>query len=127
MIAYLRSKKPKHGKIYRFVRATTIAERNRAIKAVRWREIADNYEWTLAPQENLENLQAMGIDLSIATIYRYCKEHDIPTNAGKLYTDAMVMKMFDETLSLRANHKKLQEQGIKISLEKLRKLRGTHT
>lgn len=126
MLAYLRSKKPKGGKIYRFGRATTTGERNRAIKAVRWREIADNYEWTLTPQENLENLQAMGIDASIATIYRYCKEHDIPTHAGKLYNDAMIMKQYDKTLSLRANHKKLQEQGIKISLGKLSKLRGTH-
>ena len=127
MIAYLRSKKPKHGKIYRFGRATTTGERNRAIKAVRWQEIADNYEWTLTPQENLENLGAMGIDVSIATLYRYCQEHGIPTNTKRLYNDAMIMKMYDETLSLRANHKKLQEQGIKISLEKLRKLRGTHT
>lgn len=126
MLATLRSKKPKHGKIYRFGRVTTAAERNKAIKAVRWQEISDNYEWTLTPQENLENLQAMGIDVSIATIYRYCKEHDIPTNVGKLHTDAQIMKMYNETLSLRANHKKLQEQGIKISLEKLRKLRGTH-
>lgn len=126
MIAYLRSKKPKHGKIYRFGRATTTGERNRALKSVRWQEITDNYDWTMTPQENLKNLQAMGIDISIATIYRYCKEHDIPTNAGKFYTDAMVVKMYDETLSLRANHKKLQEQGIKISLGKLCKLRGTH-
>lgn len=126
MLAYLRSKKPKGGKIYRFGRATTTGERNRAIKAVRWQEIADNYEWTLTPQENLENLQAMGIEVGIATIYRYCKEHDIPTHAGKLYKDALVMKQYDKTLSLRMNHKRLQEQGIKISLEKLRKLRGTH-
>lgn len=126
MIAYLRSRKPKHGKIYRFGRATTTAERNKAIRAVRWQEITDNYDWTITPQENLENLQVMGIDVSIATIYRYCKEHKIPTNAGKLCTDAMVIKMYDETLSLRANHKKLQEQGIKISLGKLSKLRGTH-
>lgn len=126
MIAYLRSRKPKHGKIYRFGRATTTGERNRAIKAVRWQEISDNYDWTMTPQENLDNLGAMGIDISIATIYRYCKEHNFPTNAGKLYTDAMVVKMYDETLSLRANHKRLQEQGIKISLGKLSKLRGTH-
>lgn len=126
MIAYLRSRKPKHGKIYRFGRVTTTAERNRAIRAVRWQEITENYDWTITPQENLENLQVMGIDVSIATIYRYCKEHEIPTNAGKLYNDAMVMKMYDETLSLRANHKRLQEQGIKISLGKLSKLRGTH-
>ena len=126
MIAYLRGKKPKHGKIYRFGRVTTAAERNKAIKAVRWQEITDNYDWTQTPQENLENLQVMGIDVSIATIYRYCKEHDFPTNAGKLYNNAMVMKMYDETLSLRANHKRLQEQGIKISLGKLCKLRGTH-
>lgn len=126
MIVYLRSKKPKHGKIYRFGRVTTTAERNKAIKAVRWQEISDNYEWTLTPQENLHNLQAMGIDVSIATIYRYCKEHEIPTNVGKLHTDAQIMKMYDETLSLRANHKRLQEQGIKISLGKLSKLRGTH-
>lgn len=127
MLAYLRSKKPKHGKIYRFGRATTTGERNRAIKAVRWREIADNYDWRLTPQENLENLQAMGIEVGIATLYRYCQEHGIPTNTKRLHNDAMVMKQYDKTLSLRANHKKLQEQGIKISLEKLRKLRGTHT
>lgn len=126
MIAYLRGKKPKHGKIYRFGRVTTTAERNKAIKAVRWQEITDNYDWTITPQENLKNLEAMGIDVSIATIYRYCKEHDIPTNAGKLYTDAQITKMYDETLSLRMNHKRLQEQGIKISLGKLSKLRGTH-
>ena len=126
MIGYLRSRKPKGGKIYRFGRATTTGERNRAIKAVRWREIADNYDWRLTPQENLENLQAMGIEVGIATLYRYCQEHGIPTNTKRLYNDAMIMKMYDETLSLRANHKKLQEQGIKISLEKLRKLRGTH-
>ncbi len=126
MIAYLCSKKPKHGKIYRFGRATTTGERNRAIRSIRWQEITDNYDWTMTPQENLKNLQAMGIDVSIATIYRYCKEHDIPTNAGKFYTDAQIMKMYDETLSLRANHKRLQEQGIKISLGKLSKLRGTH-
>lgn len=126
MIAYLMGKKPKHGKIYRFGRATTTGERNRAIKAVRWQEIADNYDWTITPQENLKNLEAMGIDVGIATLYRYCKEHKIPTNVGKLYNDAQIMKRYDETLSLRANHKKLQEQGIKISLGKLRKLRGTH-
>lgn len=126
MLATLRSKKPKHGKIYRFGRVTTAAERNKAIKAVRWQEITDNYDWTQTPQENLKNLEAMGIDVGIATIYRYCKEHDIPTNVGKLYTDAMVMKMYDKTLSLRANCKKLQEQGIKISLGKLSKLRHTH-
>lgn len=126
MLATLRSKKPKHGKIYRFGRATTTAERNKSIKAVRWQEISDNYEWTLTPQENLENLQAMGIDVSIATIYRYCKKTDIPTNVGKLHTDAQIMKMYNETLSLRANHKRLQEQGIKISLGKLSKLRNTH-
>ena len=126
MLAYLRGKKTKHGKIYRFGRATTTGERNRAIRAVRWQEITDNYDWTQTPQENLKNLEVMGIDVSIATIYRYCKEHKIPTNVGKFYTDAMAMKMYDETLSLRANHKKLQEQGIKISLGKLCKLRGTH-
>lgn len=126
MLVTLRSKKPKRGKIYRFGRATTTGERNKAIKAVRWQEISDNYEWTLTPQENLENLGAMGIDVSIATLYRYCQEKNIPTNAGKLYNDAQIMKQYDKTLSLRANHKKLKEQGIKISLEKLRKLRGTH-
>ena len=126
MLAYLRGKKPRHGKIYRFGRVTTTGERNRAIRAVRWQEITDNYDWTQTPQENLENLEAMGIDVSIATIYRYCKEHEIPTNVGKLHTDAQILKMYNETLSLRANHKKLQEQGIKISLGKLSKLRGTH-
>lgn len=126
MLAYLRGKKPRHGKIYRFGRATTTGERNRAIRAVRWQEITDNYDWTQTPQENLKNLEAMGIDVSITTIYRYCKENKIPTNVGKLYTDAQIMKLYDETLSLRANHKRLQEQGIKISLGKLSKLRGTH-
>lgn len=127
MLSFLRSKTPKSGKIYRFKGATTLAERNKAIKAVRWQIISDNYDWTLTPRENYDYLQMIGIDVSIDTIYRFCKEYNIPTNVSRLCYDSQMMKQYDDTLSLRANHKKLLSLGYKISLGKLSKLRSTHT
>lgn len=126
-LTYLRSKAPKSGRIYKFKGVTTLAERNKAIKAIRWQIISDNYDWTLTPRENYDYLQMIGITVSIDTIYRFCKEYEIPTNVSQKYKDSQMIAQYDDTLSLRANHKKLLALGYKISLGKLSKLRNTHT
>lgn len=126
MLSFLRSKAPKSGRIYKFKGVTTLAERNKAIKAIRWQIISDNYDWTLTPRENYDYLQMIGITVSIDTIYRFCKEYEIPTNVSQKYKDSQMMAQYDDTLSLRANHKKLLALGCKISLGKLCKLRSTH-
>lgn len=125
-LTYLRSKTPKSGRIYKFKGVTTLAERNKAIKAVRWQIISDNYDWTLTPRENYDYLQMIGIDVSERTLYNFCQEYNIPTNVSKLCYDSQMMEQYDDTLSLRANHKKLLALGYKISLGKLSKLRSTH-
>lgn len=126
MLSFLRSKTPKSGRIYKFKGVTTLAERNHALKAVRWQIISDNYDWSITPRENYDYLQMIGVDVSIDTIYRFCKENEIPTNISRLYYNSQMMKQYDETLSLRDNLKKLQSLGYKISLGKLSKLRKTH-
>mgnify|MGYP001772399628 CR=1 FL=1 len=124
-LTYFRSKAPKSGRIYKFKGVTTLAERNKAIKAIRWQIISDNYDWTLTAREKYEYLQMIGITVSIDTIYRFCKEYEIPTNVSQKYKDSQMMAQYDDTLSLRANHKKLLALGYKISLGKLSKLRNT--
>lgn len=126
MLSFLRSKAPKSGRIYKFGGVTTIAERNKMIKNAVWRIIADNYDWTLTPKENNDYLKMIGIDVSERTLYNFCQEYNIPTNVSKLCYDSQMMEQYDDTLSLRANHKKLLALGYKISLGKLSKLRSTH-
>ena len=126
MLSFLRSKAPKSGRIYKFGGVTTIAERNKMIKNAVWRIIADNYDWTLTPKENNDYLKMIGIDVSERTLYNFCQEYNIPTNVSKLCYDSQMMEQYDDTLSLRANHKKLLALGYKISLGKLCKLRSTH-
>lgn len=126
MLSFLRSKAPKSGRIYKFGGVTTIAERNKMIKDAVWRIIADNYDWTLTPKENNDYLKMIGIEVSDRTLYSFCKEYNIPTNVSRLYNDSQMMAQYDDTLSLRANHKKLLALGYKISLGKLSKLRNTH-
>lgn len=126
MLSFLRSKAPKSGRIYKFGGVTTIAERNKMIKDAVWRIIADNYDWTLTPKENNDYLKMIGIEVSDRTLYSFCKEYNIPTNLSKLYNDSQMMAQYDDTLSLRDNHKKLLALGYKISLGKLSKLRNTH-
>lgn len=126
MLSFLRSKAPKSGRIYKFGGVTSIAERNKMIKNAVWRIIADNYDWTLTPKENNDYLKMIGIDVSERTLYNFCQEYNIPTNVSKLCYDSQMMEQYDDTLSLRANHKKLLALGYKISLGKLSKLRSTH-
>ena len=126
MLSFLRSKAPKSGRIYKFGGVTTIAERNKMIKDAVWRIIADNYDWTLTPKENNDYLKMIGIEVSDRTLYSFCKEYNIPTNVSRLYNDSQMIAQYDDTLSLRANHKKLLALGYKISLGKLSKLRSTH-
>ena len=127
MLSFLRSKAPKSGRIYKFGGVTTIAERNKMIKDAVWRIIADNYDWTLTLKENNDYLKMIGIEVSDRTLYSFCKEYNIPTNVSRLYNDSQMMAQYDDTLSLRANHKKLLALGYKISLGKLSQLRNTHT
>ena len=121
-LAYLRSKAPKKGKIYKFNGKLDIADKNRLIKEVNWKIIGENYDTSISVDENCEYLNSIGISVSSRTLYRFCKENEISTSSVKFDSNLQMMLNYDYSLSLRKNLEILKNLGYKISLGKLSKL-----
>lgn len=121
IIEYLKSKRPKFGRIYKFNGELGLGARNSLFKVVNWAMIAENYDCSLSIKENLKVLLEQNIRSSERTLYRFCKEYGIDPK-GTNDDMKMMMEHYDHSLSLRMNHKRMQEMGYKISLGKLGKL-----
>ena len=119
MIKYLKSKRPKGGRIYKFQGQIGVGERNTLIKDIRWTLIAENYDCSFSLNNNIQMLKEMGIDVSQRTLYRFCKEYDISTKGEY---DKLLMRNYNHNFSLKRNLSMLVDMGFKISLGKLSKL-----
>jgi hypothetical protein len=124
IIEYLKSKRPKGGRIYKFNGKTEVGERNTIIKNVRWTMIAENYDCFYSLKNNIQILKTMGIDVSDRTLHRFCDEYDISTKGEY---DKILMKYYNFKFSQRRNLAMLTEMGFKISLGKLNKLVKQYT
>lgn len=117
-IGYLKSKRPKFGRIYKF-KHSSIGVRNSLIKELNWTMIAENYNCSATLKENLQALQKLNIRVSERTLYRFCKEYKIET---KVNDDSELMEHYDHSLSLRKNLILLKGMGYKVSLGRLSRL-----
>ncbi len=111
----------------------SIAEINSICKEIRYKQLDHLYDPTISVRENI----ARGLNVSQATLYRYCAERWIKTNpqkprtykeqreAKKAEKDGgidLFRKLYDPKLSLRDNQKVLNQAGIKIkSIETIKK------
>lgn len=118
-IGFLKSKRPKGGRIYKFKGVCSTGARNSLMKDVRWSMFAENYDCSLSVKENILAFKDIGIEVSERTLYRFCKVYGISTKGNK---SSDMMEHYDYRLSLRKNLLKLKDMGYKISLGKLRKL-----
>ena len=89
------------------------------------------YDRTRSVRENAETLE-----IPVRSLYRYCQERGIDTNPGKGMTyaqqreanrearldkKARFMMLYDPTLSLGQNRKKMMAEGLKLSKNTIRK------
>lgn len=100
-------------------------------KEVNYSEIDSRYDRTKSVGVNAEVL-----DIPVRSLYRYCQERGIDTNPGKGMTYAQqreanreakadkkgqFMMLYDPTLSLGQNRKKMMAEGLKLSKNTIRK------
>lgn len=111
----------------------SISEINSICKEVRYKELDLLYDPTISVQMNF----AKGLDVSQATLYRYCAERWINTNPQKPMTSRekreakkaekngeieLFKKLYDPKLSLRDNLKVLNQAGVTIkSIDSVKK------
>ena len=119
MIKYLKSKRPKFGRIYKFQGVIGVGERNTLIKDVRWTLIAEYYDCSISLKGNVQVLKAIGVDVSEKTLQRFCKKYGISTKGDY---DKVIMVNYNFNFPLRRNHSMLIDMGFKVSLGKLSKL-----
>lgn len=112
-IAYLRSKKPKHGIIYDVRGAKNQSERNTKEKEIRWTRYDRLYDINMSPKEN-----AVLFGIDVKTMRRYCKDRGIPTS--NKVSDEFIRQMINLSLSIRGNVKYFKEsEGIGISKDRI--------
>ena len=86
--------------------------------AIRYSEIEGKYDRTKSVREN-----AVALDIQERNLYRYCHERGIDTNPGKGMTYAQqreakldkkahFMMLYDPTLSLSQNRKKMMADNV---------------
>lgn len=111
----------------------SISEINSICKEVRYKELDLLYDPTISVQMNF----AKGLDVSQATLYRYCAERWINTNPQKPMTSRekreakkaekngeieLFKKLYEPKLSLRDNLKVLNQAGVTIkSIDSVKK------
>jgi len=101
---------PKNGKIYKD--KTVIKSGNQS-------EISLYYNTSLTPKQNLEVLKHNGVNVSLSTIYRYCKDNKINTSI----TDDEILSLLDLNLSVRKNKVMLEDNyNIHISKNRINKI-----
>ena len=96
-----------------------IATRNMVLKDERYNEIDRWYNDKLSVKENLKIAKGNNVKVSMDTLYRYCEERNIHPNPDNSYSEAFVLSLYDETLSLRKNVEIMKNNGIKIGKDKL--------
>lgn len=94
-------------------------------KRIRWAELDREYDRGKSVKENAENL-----DVSLSTLYRYCKERFIDTNPDRPMTEREKREakrkakakdierfkdLYDPSLSLQRNLDLLEDAGLKMS------------
>lgn len=109
-IAYLRSKKPKHGIIYDVRGAKNQSERNTKKKEIRWARYDTLYDISLSPREN-----AILFDCHEKTMRRFCKDRGIPTS--NKVSDEYIRQNINLSLSIRGNINYFKEEE-KMGLSK---------
>ena len=104
---------PKNGKIYKD---------KTVIKSANQSEISLYYNSSLTPKQNLEVLKQNGVNVSLSTIYRYCKDNKINTSI----TDDEILSLLDLSLSVRKNKVMLEDNyNIYISKNRINKIIST--
>lgn len=104
---------PKNGKIYK---------NKSVIKAANQSEISLYYNTSLTPKQNLEVLKQNGVNVSLSSIYRYCKANNINTSI----TDDEILSLLDLNLSVRKNKVMLEDNyNIHISKNRINKIIST--
>ena len=98
--------------------------------SIRYSEIDGKYDRMKSVREN-----AVALDIPERSLYRYCQERGIDTNPGKgmtyaqqreanrearLEKKARFMILYDPTLSLGQNRKKMMNEGLKLSKNTIR-------
>lgn len=123
-IEYLKSRKPKHGKIYKFY-SSDISFRNSSIKDINKQEIMGYYNVDMTIKENIEYLNNWGIKVSEKTLYTYLNEMGLSNkdviNKDKDNKEEYIKSLINETnCSVRKFRDTLNELNIKLSNNKLR-------
>ena len=97
-------------------------------KQLRWAELDTEYDRTLSFEENLKNL-----DVSVSTLYRYCKERWIDKHPGRKTKEQLreerrqarkdevedFKSLYNPNLSLRKNLQVMEDSGLKMSTTRL--------
>ena len=96
-----------------------LATRNMVLKDERYNEIDKWYNDKLSVRENLKIAKGNNQKVSRDTLYRYCEDRNIHPNPKNSYSEALVLSLYDETLSLRDNVEIMKNNGIKIGKDKL--------
>lgn len=101
---------PKNGKIYK---------NKTVIKSANQLEISLYYNPSLTPKQNLEVLKQNGVNVSLSTLYRYCRDNNINTSI----TDDEILSLLDLNLSVRKNKVMLEDNyNIHISKNRINKI-----
>lgn len=94
-------------------------------KTIRWNELDKVYDPSKSVEENMAHL-----DVSRATVYRYCKERNIPTTPNKAPTTAMkrqekkqhkeqqieqFVMYYDPNATIRDNQSRMASVGLTLS------------
>lgn len=96
-----------------------LARRNRVLKDERYNEIDMWYNDRLSVAENFKIAKGNNLKVSRDTLYRYCEDRNIHSNPDNSYSEALVLSLYDKTLSLRKNVEIMKNNGIKIGKDKL--------
>ena len=125
-IEYWKKKRPKFimqpGKLVNSGTISLVA------KKIRWEELDTKYNRSLSFEDNLENL-----DVSVSTLYRYCKERWIDKHPARKTKEQLreekrrarkdeiddFLSLYNPDLSLRKNIKAMEEAGLKMSTTRL--------
>lgn len=123
-IEYLKSLKPKNGKIFKFY-TSNISFKNSSIKDINKQEIMGYYNTDMTIKENIEYLNKWGISVSEKTLYTYLNEMGLSNkdiiNRDKETKEEYIKSLINDTnCSVRKFRITLNELNIKLSDKKLR-------
>ena len=99
-------------------------------KRISWSIISEKYDPTLTLQQNMGN----GLGVSLATLYRYCKEKGINTQPNKVDSEAkkraakreekqrmieQFKTLYDPNVSARGNHELMLTNGLSLKPDRI--------